>query len=200
MKVYIKQTGGYVVDLVTRNPDNERYEEHEAGSFPPNVCNGCYQLVNGAFVLDEAKQAEMEYAAMSAVEKLARITVNSTNLTDKQALSVKELFPAWKAGETYQSGYKLQHENRLFKARQNVTSQEHQPPGSEGMGAIYEEINETNSGAQNDPIPYDPVAGMELTEGLYYSQNDIVYLCIRSSGQPLYHNLSALVGHYVQVV
>ena len=40
---------------------------------------------------------------------------------------------------------------------------------------------------------------MELTEGLYYSQNGIVYLCIRSSGQPVYHALSDLVGLYVEV-
>jgi hypothetical protein len=40
---------------------------------------------------------------------------------------------------------------------------------------------------------------MELTEGLYYIEYDVVYLCIRSSGQPVYHELNALVGLYVEV-
>ena len=34
----------------------------------------------------------------------------------------------------------------------------------------------------------------------YYKQSGVLYRCIRSSGQPLYHDLSALVGNYVEVV
>jgi hypothetical protein len=41
---------------------------------------------------------------------------------------------------------------------------------------------------------------MEIFKGKYYIQNDVVYLCTRDSGQPLYHDLSALVGSYVEVV
>ena len=41
---------------------------------------------------------------------------------------------------------------------------------------------------------------MELIEGKYYSQNGVVYLCTRSTGQAVYHNLSDLVGIYVQVI
>jgi hypothetical protein len=199
MKVYIKQTEGYVVDLVTYNPNIAGYDEQEVSSFPANVCNRCYKLENGAFVLDEEKRAKMEYAALSDVEKLTRMTINSIAITDSQALEVKFLFPMWTSGESYPYGHKVRHLGRLFKVRQSVTAQGNQQPGTVGMGAIYEEINETNKGTSSDPIPYDPVAGMEITEGLYYSQNGVVYLCTRSSGQALYHDLSALVGIYVSV-
>jgi hypothetical protein len=198
MKVYIKQTEGYVVDLVTYNPNIAGYDGFVVTNFPSNVCNRCYKLENDEFVLDEEKRAKMEYAALSAVEKLTRMTINSIAITDNQALEVKELFPVWTAGEDYPAGYKLLHGERLFKVRQAVSAIENQQPGATGMGAIYEEINETNAGTQADPIPYDPVAGMEITEGVYYSQNGMVYLCTRSSGQALYHDLSALVGIYVQ--
>lgn len=41
---------------------------------------------------------------------------------------------------------------------------------------------------------------MELKNNLYYSQYDIIYLCIRDSGIPVYHDLKDLVGLYVEVV
>ena len=40
---------------------------------------------------------------------------------------------------------------------------------------------------------------MELFAGKYYSQNGVVYKCTRNSGQPVYHELSALVGLYVEI-
>lgn len=32
----------------------------------------------------------------------------------------------------------------------------------------------------------------------YYTQSKVLYKCIRDSGQPLSHNLSDLVGNYVE--
>lgn len=49
-----------------------------------------------------------------------------------------------------------------------------------------------------DSIPYDN--NMELEQGKYYTQDDVLYLCTRDSGQALTHNLSELVGLYVEVV
>ena len=40
---------------------------------------------------------------------------------------------------------------------------------------------------------------MELFEGLYYSQDGVTYLCIRSTGIPVYNNLADLVHIYVEV-
>jgi hypothetical protein len=41
---------------------------------------------------------------------------------------------------------------------------------------------------------------MEIYNGLYYTQNGVLYLCFRDSGQPLYHDLALLVDVYVEVV
>lgn len=56
----------------------------------------------------------------------------------------------------------------------------------------------------DDPIPYneghDPLfAGMILESGKYYKQDNVTYKCTRDSGIALVQDLSALVGHYVEV-
>lgn len=64
--------------------------------------------------------------------------------------------------------------------------------------ALWERLDVEHDGTLEDPIPY--ASGMEVFEGKYYIENDILYLCIRNSEQPLYHNLSNLVGLYVSLV
>ena len=64
--------------------------------------------------------------------------------------------------------------------------------------ALWEQINETHTGTEDDPIPYD--GNMALTAGLYYIQDGVTYLCNRNTGQPVYNALADLVGLYVTVV
>ena len=73
----------------------------------------------------------------------------------------------------------------------------HDPP-SLSTAALYEVINYQHEGTIEDPIPYVPP--MEIFNGKYYIQNDIKYLCNRDSGAALSHDLSALVGVYVELV
>ena len=68
---------------------------------------------------------------------------------------------------------------------------------SQDYAALSEEINETNAGTKEDPIPYNN--NMELFEGKYYSQNSITYKCTRNTEQAVYQDLSGLVGIYVEV-
>lgn len=49
-----------------------------------------------------------------------------------------------------------------------------------------------------DPIPYTPP--MELFKDKYYIQEKVKYKCIRNSEIPLNHNLSELIGTYVEIV
>lgn len=65
-----------------------------------------------------------------------------------------------------------------------------------GTESLYTCINEEHDGSKYDPIPYE--GNMELLEGLYYVQDGVVYLCTRDTGSPVYHDLAALVGHYVE--
>lgn len=135
----------------------------------------------------------------SAAEVIPDI-INTFELSDEEALKRKALYPEWASfiGKSLNTGFKVQYDDKLYKVRQSITTVlENQYP-SENTAALYEEINETASGTINDPIPYN--GNMELFEGLYYSQNKVVYKCTRSTGTAVYHDLSALVGIYVEMI
>lgn len=125
------------------------------------------------------------------------------SLEDAVAITAVELFPYWKqlvsAGKTVEKGFRFQYEGQLYRTEQpSYTFVETYVPGSAGTESLFSRVDETHAGTLDDPIPYE--RNMEIYEGLYYVQSDVVYRCIRSSGAPLYHDLSALVGIYVEVV
>lgn len=135
------------------------------------------------------------------ITKLMIMTINSVDLTDSQALSVKSLYPDWSTfiGQTMKSGIKVQYNNKLFKVVQEHIAQEQYPPSID-TASIYTEIVEDHSGTIDDPIPYPADGNLVIYSGKYYIEDDILYLCIRDSGNPLYAKLSSLVGNYVEVV
>lgn len=137
------------------------------------------------------KDAKMYRAAIEA-------GANAVERSDLDALAVKDIYPAWDSliGQTVNVDFKLTYDGKLYKVIQAHTVQADWIPGV-GTESLYAVIDEGHTGAEDDPIPYD--GNMELTEGLYYSQDGIVYLCTRSTGQPVYHALGDLVGLYVEV-
>lgn len=127
----------------------------------------------------------------------------SQSLEDAVALTAVELFPVWKElcdkSAEVEKGFRFQYGGKLYRTEQpKYTFVETSVPGSTGTESLFSKVDETHAGTIDDPIPYEQ--NMEIHEGLYYSQYDVVYLCIRDSGQPLYHDLSVLVGSYVEVV
>lgn len=125
--------------------------------------------------------------------------INHINLTDEEALSVKELYPQWedKVGSTIEVGFITLYNDNLWRARQTHTPLEVYPP-SLATASLYEAIDKEHSGEADDPIPYVPP--MEIFEGKYYTQNDMLYLCIRDSGTALNHNLQDLINIYVSKI
>ncbi len=129
---------------------------------------------------------------------------------DEVALKAKELYPEWKAEKTvvgddgvevkipmvYAVGNRRRYGDKLYKCRQAHTSEAQFTPDL--IPALWEVINETHAGTLEDPIPYDP--NMVVFEGLYYTYEDVLYKCVRDSGNPLYSAPSALVGNYFEVV
>ena len=96
------------------------------------------------------------------------------------------------------AGFRFYYGGALYKCNdQNPTFQAGWVPGV-GTESLYVRIDEIHAGTSDDPIPYD--GNMELTAGLYYEQDGVVYLCTRDSGNPVYHALKDLVGLYVEVV
>ena len=126
----------------------------------------------------------------------------SQSLEDAVALTAVELFPKWKelvekAAEV-EKDFRFQYDNKLFRTEQpKYIFVEHYVPGTVGTESLFSKVDETHAGTKEDPIPYD--GNMEIFSGLYYTQNGVLYRCIRDSGQPLYHDLSVLVGSYVEV-
>ena len=140
------------------------------------------------------KQARAYRAAIEAGS-------NAVERSDAEALTVKGIYPVWESliGQTVDKpGFKFTHQGDLYKTiPEKHTFAAEWVPGV-GTESLYTRIDEAHAGTLADPIPYN--GNMELTEGLYYSQNGVVYLCNRSSGQPVYHDLSALIGLYVEAV
>lgn len=124
------------------------------------------------------------------------IEKTSVNLTDSEAFDVAELFPMWKTDTAYQTGDRVQYEGKLYKCLQAHTSQADWIPTT--AYSLWAAVEEPGQGDTPDnPIPYS--GNMELFEGKYYSQFEVVYICFRSTGIPVYNNLADLVGLYVNV-
>lgn len=124
------------------------------------------------------------------------------SLPDADGLKAKALYPRWEklvqiGSVTAEAGYRFTHGGNLYKCvNANPTFQSDWIPGS-GTAALYVRIDETHAGTSDDPIPYE--GNMELTAGLYYSQDGVVYLCNRDTGNPVYNPLAELIGLYVEV-
>lgn len=123
------------------------------------------------------------------------IETAAQSLNDETALQSVVLYPAWRSGVAYAVGYKVQHNGKLWRARQAHMSQDDRQP--ENAPALWEQINETHAGTLDDPIPYD--GNMALEMGKYYVQNSVIYLCTRDTGNPVYNALEELVGLYVEI-
>ena len=168
------------------------------------------KYVNGeivAMTAEEIAAMEAEAARFEAAERTRPLTtgevtallikqqINTLAVDDNTALRMLAFYPEWESGQDYTAGYKARYSSKLWRCFQAHTSQEGWEP--ENTPALWEEICESHDGTLYDPIPYD--GNMELTEGLYYIQDGVVYLCTRSTGQPVYNTLSELAGLYVEV-
>lgn len=118
---------------------------------------------------------------------------------DQEALSVQCLYKEWnkQIGKQLNVGEYIQHEGKLYRVLQAHTAQNTWAPGN-GTESMFVVIDKEHAGTLEDPIPYN--GNMELFNDKYYIQNEVVYLCTRDSGAPLYHDLSSLVGIYVEEV
>lgn len=162
-------------------------------------------LLNGeewSYSEEDAPTESADFIQVAAVRNLMIATkagINTLEMTDDESLQIKDMYPEWSEfiNQPLSQGMKVQYDNKLYKVRQDIaTVLENQAP-SIATAALYEEINETAAGTQEDPIPYNN--NMELVEGKYYSQDGVTYLCTRSTGQAVYNPLKDLVGIYVEV-
>ena len=144
----------------------------------------------------EAIERNRPFSEAEITTMLIKAQVNTIPVDDTAALRMKEYYPDWTANTAYALGYKVQYDGRLYKVIQAHTSQE----GWEPIRALslWAEINEVHTGTLSDPIPYE--GSMTLEQGKYYYQNSAIYLCIRDTGNPVYHPLAQMAGLYVEEV
>lgn len=119
----------------------------------------------------------------------------SAGLSDEDALAGAELCPAWKPDEDLAQGDRRRYGGRLWKCLQAHRSQADWTP--DVSASLWTEVEKPGDGTHDNPIRYHN--NMELTEGLYYAQLGVLYLCTRSTGVPVYNDLADLVGLYVMV-
>lgn len=161
-----------------------------------------YEEVEDYIELEGASTYEEVLAVKDSVENERANTtrkINHIDLTDEEALSVKELYPRWedKIDKTIEIGFITLYKDNLWRARQTHTALEVYPP-SLVTASLYEMIDKEHDGTLEDPIPYAPP--MEIFKGKHYIEDGVLYLCTRNSEVAISHNLSALVGLYVETI
>ena len=135
---------------------------------------------------------------MEVVQELVIANYNSrTDITNNEALDYMVIIYPWSKyiGQNLEEGRVLVYEDKPYRVRQAHTVLEVYPPSLD-TAALYEAINYEHEGTLEDPIPYNPP--MEIFVGKYYVQGGVTYKCTRDSGTALSHDLSALVGLYVE--
>lgn len=140
------------------------------------------------------KKSRMEVMQEIVIEQYNQ----RTDISDAEALDRMVVIYDWNyyIGKTLKQGQVCVHNDKVWRSRQEHTVLEVYPP-SMNTASLYEVIEIIPTGEKDDPIPYSPP--MEIFDGKYYSENGILYLCTRSSGVALTHELSALVGLYVSI-
>lgn len=156
-------------------------------------------------VAESEKRAERQNAFYELTRQLTESEVsrmlisaqiNSLSVDDNTALRMLSFYPEWSPDTAYSAGFKVQRNGKLWRAVQAHTSQVGWEP--ENAPSLWEQINETHAGTQEDPIPYE--GNMALENGKYYMQDYVIYLCNSDTINPVYNTLSELVGLYVEIV
>ena len=127
------------------------------------------------------------YAALSESEAILTARAHRA-LVQAEAFTPAEftvfaragLFPVWTPGAVYAAGNRIVHEGVAYEAKQPVTAQAHQPPGSAGMLSVYRPISadpqsgQEPDGGRENPIPF--INGMDVFNGRHYAFEGAVYL------------------------
>lgn len=187
-KRYTDSTYSFVTDIIYMPDDANTDEYFEIDESEANKIIGI-----------EIPNKEDTIASLDMISNIGYAIVK-LNLSDEEALAYTEYYPNWEdyINKSLPVNFKIQYNGKLYKTLQSVkVVLENQYP-SINTAALYEEINETHSGTKEDPIPYNN--NMQLELGKYYSQNGVVYMCHRDTGQAVYNDLKDLVGIYVTVV
>lgn len=157
-------------------------------------------LADGWELYVAPEPAPYQPSPMEMLEKYQLKQFNErTDVSDEDALEFSILVYDW---DTYfdkpiKAGQLVGYEGKVWRVVQDHTVLPAYPP-SINTASLYTEVNLVDDGTIDNPIPYNN--NMALESGKYYIQDDVKYLCIRDTGNPVYNNLSDLIGIYVEKV
>lgn len=128
----------------------------------------------------------------------SRLEQAAQHIPEIEAYDVIWMYPQWTEDGQYTAGKVWEYGGKLWRCRQDHQGQPGYEP-SPSTAALWELIPMPGEeGTKDNPIAYS--IGMALSEGLYYTEDGVEYLCTRDTGIPVYVSLSALVGQFVEVV
>lgn len=156
-------------------------------------------LASEEWALPEGVEINREFSRLLALDELGKEAteeINTYDLSPSEALQVKDRYPEWETGINVKTGERYRVEDVLWECVKDHLTQDNWKPSTATLSLWKIVDAEEHSGTIEDPIPYAPP--MEIFKDKYYTQSKVLYKCIRDSGQPLSHNLSDLVGNYVE--
>lgn len=171
-KIVNEETGACIVGLW----DNAEYYEAQGMTLldVEQATDGGWYLADKVPTPSAEYQAQQLYAKLKADLEMKTISTSIPLEDDATALALSPICPSWGAGTHYEAGEIVNHEGQAYRVIQAVDSLAHQPPGADGMLAIYRPLNPGHAGTLEDPIPF--VNGMDVYNGKYYSFNEKTYL------------------------
>ena len=135
---------------------------------------------------------ERFYALLRAIKNVRE------SVPDDIAYSVPDLYAAWKTDTAYAVGDRVWYQASLYKCVQAHTSQSTwNPKDTPALWANVSEESQEADGSREHPLAWE--SGMTSYNGKYYTEEGILYLCIRDSGNPLYFPIASLIGTYFQI-
>lgn len=158
------------------------------------------RMLNAGTILDPSDLSDEYLDKVDTLHEIIKENINIAGLTVEQSLKHKEYFPKWDdlIGKTKPIGFMFSYEDTLYEVIQEHEFAEQWVPGI-GTESLYKVAQIEASGTKEDPIAWKQ--GMELFNGKYYTDKDVLYLCIRDSGMGLSFDLADLVsGGFVEVV
>ena len=148
---------------------------------------------------DKAESLHEPLSTDEVIDIVLKAQINKIDIPDQTSVKMMDYYPEFAdiIGQTVDLGFKFRYNDELYKTIQaSLTIQGHYPPGT-GTESLYTKIDVLHLGNKYDPIPYS--GNMALENGKYYTQYDIMYKCTRDTINPVYNDLSELVGLYVEV-
>ena len=151
----------------------------ELGPLPENALLEKPEKTPEDIEAEEVSVAQMQ--VNSVINARMRVTTLQTaafSVPELATMAKAHAFESWQVGQTYEAGYRLEHDGVIYEVVQQVTAQEHQPPNAEGMLAIYRPLSSAGSYGMDGTKekPFEFIYGMDVHQNAYFTYDGKLWL------------------------